>query len=62
MAPTKRGARGLESDVVSVGLSGRVLKVTPGTSNFAHMGIVDTELRRKEAYSEWARVFARPLR
>jgi len=32
-----------------------------GLSNFAHMGIVDVELRRKPAYAEWERIFARPL-
>ncbi len=33
-----------------------------GLSNFAHMGIVDTELARKPSYAEWARIFGRPLR
>lgn len=31
-------------------------------SNFAHMGIMDTELRRKPSYAEWERIFGRPLR
>lgn len=30
-------------------------------SNFAFMGILDTELRRKPSYAEWARIFDRPL-
>lgn len=30
-------------------------------SNFAYMGILDVDLRRKLAYAEWARIFARPL-
>ena len=33
-----------------------------GLSNFAHMGILDTELRRKPAYAAWQRIFDRPLR
>lgn len=32
-----------------------------GPSNFAHMGILDTELRRKPAYATWQRIFGRPL-
>jgi len=32
-----------------------------GLSNFAHMGIMDTSLHRKPAYTEWKRVFERPL-
>jgi hypothetical protein len=32
-----------------------------GLSNFAHMGILDTALRRKPAYAAWQRVFDRPL-
>lgn len=35
---------------------------TAGLSNFAFMGIVDSDLRRKPAYAEWERIFARPLR
>ncbi|GMR12799.1 MAG: hypothetical protein BMS9Abin29_0992 [Gemmatimonadota bacterium] len=31
-------------------------------SNFAHMGILDSELRRKPSYAEWERIFERPLR
>lgn len=30
-------------------------------SNFAFMGILDAELRRKPSYAEWARIFDRPL-
>jgi hypothetical protein len=46
-------------DVESFGLdAGRTL----GLSNFASMGIVDSDLRRKPAYAEWARIFARPRR
>lgn len=30
-------------------------------SNFAFMGILDAELRRKPAYAEWERIFDRPL-
>ncbi len=30
-------------------------------ANFAHMGILDTDLRRKPAYAEWERIFQRPL-
>jgi hypothetical protein len=30
-------------------------------SNFAFMGILDTELRRKPSNAEWARIFDRPL-
>ncbi len=33
-----------------------------GLSNFARMGIMDSELRRKPSYSEWERIFGRPLR
>ncbi|MFQ5680421.1 MAG: hypothetical protein ACE5HP_13305 [Gemmatimonadota bacterium] len=29
-------------------------------SNFAFMGILDTALRRKPSYAEWARIFGRP--
>lgn len=32
-----------------------------GLSNFAHMGILDTELRRKPAYAAWLETFERPL-
>jgi len=32
-----------------------------GLSSFAHMGILDTQLRRKPAYAEWQRIFDRPL-
>jgi hypothetical protein len=32
-----------------------------GLSNFAHMGILDADLRRKPAYAEWKRIFDRPL-
>ncbi len=32
-----------------------------GLSNFAHMGILDTQLRRKPAYAAWQRIFDRPL-
>jgi hypothetical protein len=31
-----------------------------GLSNFAHMGLLDSDLNRKPAYAEWARIFARP--
>ncbi len=31
-----------------------------GLSNFAHMGLLDSNLNRKPAYAEWARIFARP--
>ncbi len=34
---------------------------TAGLSNFAHMGIVDTDLHRKPAYAAWKRVFDRPF-
>lgn len=29
--------------------------------NFAHMGIVDTDLQPRSAYTVWARIFGRPL-
>ncbi len=32
-----------------------------GLSNFAHMGLLDTDLRRKPAYAVWQRIFERPL-
>ena len=45
-------------DIDSFGLSPeRAL----GLSNFAHMGIVDTELQLKPSYAEWERIFRRPL-
>jgi hypothetical protein len=32
-----------------------------GLSNFAHMGILDTQLHRKPAYAAWERIYQRPL-
>lgn len=31
-----------------------------GLSNFAHMGVLDIDLQRKPAYTEWLRIFDRP--
>ena len=33
---------------------------TAGLSNFASMGIVDSNLQRKPSYAEWQRIFVRP--
>lgn len=46
-------------DVASFGLDP---ERTAGLSNFAFMGIVDSNLQRKPSYAEWARIFLRPLR
>jgi hypothetical protein len=35
---------------------------TAGLSNFASMGIVDSNLQRKPSYAEWERIFLRPRR
>jgi hypothetical protein len=32
-----------------------------GLSNFAYMGILDTNLQRKPAHAEWLRIFGRRL-
>jgi hypothetical protein len=46
-------------DVASFGLDP---DRTAGLSNFASMGIVDSNLQRKPAYAEWERIFLRPRR
>lgn len=44
-------------DVASWGLDA---DRTAGLSNFASMGIVDSNLQRKPSYAEWLRIFMRP--
>lgn len=58
------GARlwvGLTFTDLDVGTFGLPPERAEGLSNFARMGLLDTELRRKPAYAVWAAIHDRPL-